>query len=178
MYERLSIAVVGLMTAMLCASTSIADQNTPQAVAPRAAGAASPSADYHIDWWSVNSGGRDLAADGYLMNFSAGQAVVGVVTGNSYRLEQGHWLGGEAAAACDCGMWGDVNGDGFINPVDVLYVVSYVYKGLDGRAVWPDCPRATGDVNCDSAVNPLDMAFYVKYVYKGQNAFCADPCGP
>jgi hypothetical protein len=178
MYERLSIVVAGLMAAMLCASTSIADQDTTQAVTSWTTTAANPSADHRIDWWSVNSGGTDLSADGYVLHSSAGQAAVGTVTGDSYRLDQGYWFGGEAAAACNCGVWGDVNGDGSINPVDVIYIVSFVYKSLDGRTVWPECPRTTGDVNCDNSVNPLDMAYYVQYVYKSQNAFCTDPCGP
>lgn len=178
MYERLSIVVAGLTAAMLCASTSIADQNITPPAEFQTTSTAAPSADYRIDWWSVNSGGRGLTADGYAMSSSARQAVVGTVAGDNYRLEQGYWLGGEAGAACNCGMWGDVNGDGSINPVDVIYIVNFVYKGLDGRTVWPECPRATGDVNCDNGVNPLDMAYYVQYVYKSQNAFCGDPCGP
>ena len=82
-------------------------------------------------------------------------------------------------ASCDCGVWGDVSGDGAINPVDVVKMVNFVYKGNDTRVQPPNCPRQAGDVNCDNAVNPVDVVRYVNYVYKGQtDAFCADPCGP
>lgn len=79
---------------------------------------------------------------------------------------------------CICGFWGDVNDDTAINPLDVTFMVNYVYRHLDGRTVLPLCPMATGDVNCDEGVNPLDVAYYVNYVYKAQDAFCPDPCGP
>lgn len=80
------------------------------------------------------------------------------------------------ACVCVCGVWGDINGDGDINPLDVAYIVNYVYKSLDGRAIWPNCPFATGDVDCSSAVNPVDVAYYVKLVYKSVCVFCDDPC--
>jgi len=80
------------------------------------------------------------------------------------------------ACECICGVWGDVNDDGEINPVDVVYLVNFVYKNIDGRTVWPDCPHVTGDVNCDDAVNPVDVVYYVNFVYKNQDAFCDDPC--
>ena len=76
-------------------------------------------------------------------------------------------------------MWGDVSGDGLINPVDVVKMVNYVYKSNDQRAQPPNCPRQAGDVSCDGNVNPVDVVKYVNYVYKGQtDAFCANPCGP
>jgi len=79
---------------------------------------------------------------------------------------------------CICGLWGDVNDDDAINPLDVTFMVNYVYRLQDGRTVMPLCPNEVGDVNCDEGVNPLDVTYYVKYVYKSQNAFCPDPCAP
>ncbi len=80
--------------------------------------------------------------------------------------------------ACDCGLWGDVTGDGAINPVDVVYMVNFVYKNINALVQPPNCPESAGDVNCDSQVNPVDVVFYVNFVYKNINNFCADPCGP
>jgi len=79
--------------------------------------------------------------------------------------------------SCDCGVWGDVNNDGLVNPVDVVYMVNFVYKNNDGRVQLPDCPYEAGDVNCDAAVNPLDVVFYVNFVYKELTPFPCEGCG-
>jgi len=79
-------------------------------------------------------------------------------------------------SSCDCGEWGDVNGDLAVNPVDVVFMVNFVYLANDMRVHPPDCPYDTGDVNCDGNVNPVDVVFYVNYVYLGNNMFCASPC--
>jgi len=79
---------------------------------------------------------------------------------------------------CDCGVWGDVNDDGSINPVDVVFMVNHVYMGWDYRVQPPNCPFEAGDTNCDGAVNPVDVVLYVNHVYLANpNLWCADPCG-
>jgi len=83
----------------------------------------------------------------------------------------------DVGCSCNCGVvFGDVTGDDALNPVDVSYMVSYVYKLQDARVAPPNCPYEPGDVDCNSQVTPLDVAYYVNAVYKGRNAFCA-PCG-
>jgi len=78
---------------------------------------------------------------------------------------------------CDCGqVWGDLNNDGIINPVDVVIIVNYVYMRNDLRMALPACPLEAGDVNCDGIVNPVDVVFYVNRVYMLNDMFCADPC--
>jgi len=77
---------------------------------------------------------------------------------------------------CDCGTWGDVNGDGAINPVDVVFIVNFVYLSNNMIVQPPNCPRDAGDVNCDGNRNPVDVVFYVNYVYLSNDMFCADPC--
>jgi hypothetical protein len=57
---------------------------------------------------------------------------------------------------------GDANGDGVINVGDIVYLVSYLYKG--GPA--PN-PLWTGDANSDSIVNVGDIVYLVSYLYKG-----------
>jgi|GEM_PF-3526468 len=79
--------------------------------------------------------------------------------------------------ACDCGVWGDVNGDGQINPQDVTFMVQYVYYQNDMRTQPPNCPYEAGDANCDGQVNPQDVTFYVQFVYYQNDMFCPDPCG-
>jgi len=82
---------------------------------------------------------------------------------------------GDVCEECDCSVWGDVNGDAVVNPVDVVYMVGYVYKNQDARVMQLDCPYETGDADCNEQVNPVDVVFFVSYVYKDQNAFC-EPC--
>ncbi|MBU0959386.1 MAG: hypothetical protein KKB31_05570, partial [Nanoarchaeota archaeon] len=77
---------------------------------------------------------------------------------------------------CDCGVWGDLNGDGAINPVDVVFMINKVYLGNDQLVQPPNCPLQAGDVNCDGNVNPVDVVFMVNYVYLSNNMFCDDPC--
>jgi len=84
----------------------------------------------------------------------------------------------DETANCDCGRWGDVNGDNAVNPVDVTFMVNYVYLGRDMLIQPPNCPFSCGDVNCDAGLNPVDVTFYVNYVYLGKDMFCADPCDP
>ncbi len=80
-------------------------------------------------------------------------------------------------AECDCGaIWGDVNADGKLHPVDVAYMVNYVYKQLDGRVSPPICPYECGDVNCDGSVEALDVSFYVATVFRGLGPFPCSPC--
>jgi len=81
-----------------------------------------------------------------------------------------------AVAPCDCTVWGDVNGDSQINPVDVVFMVNYVYMNNDMRVQHENCPLEAGDVNCDGSVDPVDVVFYVDYTYHGWDRFCDDPC--
>jgi len=79
---------------------------------------------------------------------------------------------------CDCGVWGDANGDGKINPTDIVYMVSFVYQNQDARVAPPNCNYEVGDVNCDGDVNPVDVVYYAAYVYSNITPFpCLDPCG-
>ncbi len=79
------------------------------------------------------------------------------------------------ACACVCGTGGDVNCDGEATPLDVAFLVKFVYLSLDALCAKPDCPYHAGDMNCDSTTSPLDVAYLVKYVYQSQNALC-DGC--
>jgi hypothetical protein len=76
---------------------------------------------------------------------------------------------------CLCVDFCDCDGDHNINPVDVVYVVNFVYRNLDARRVLPYCPVQNGDWNCDGQVNPVDVVYYVNYVYK---LWGPGPCSP
>jgi len=78
---------------------------------------------------------------------------------------------------CVCTGYCDLNADGLINPVDVVYIVNYVYKSLDSRLLMSSlCPGDNGDWNYDNQINPVDVVFYVNYVYKSIGGEPHDPC--
>ncbi|MBU0959124.1 MAG: hypothetical protein KKB31_04220, partial [Nanoarchaeota archaeon] len=80
------------------------------------------------------------------------------------------------SSSCDCGKWGDLNGDGAINPVDVVFMVNYAYLSNNMIVDYPNCPLKAGDVNCDGARNPVDAVYYVNRVHLTNDMFCENPC--
>jgi hypothetical protein len=56
---------------------------------------------------------------------------------------------------------GDVNDDGTINILDIVFLINYKYK--NGAA--PD-PIESGDVNSDGTINILDIVYLINYKYK------------
>jgi len=157
----------------------VADDPAPQTVTPLTPAPAGTDA-YDIPWQSINAGGDDMSSTNYQMLSSVGQSVIGYTSSTNYEHGIGYWYGMETGGGGDCFCGdpvGDVNCDAALNPVDVVYMVNFVYKNLDARCIptgW-DCPYNIGDVNCDTAVNPVDVVYYVNAVYKNLNAFC-DPC--
>ncbi len=72
------------------------------------------------------------------------------------------------------GTCGDVNNDGIINVGDVVYMVTYLYRG--GPAPIP--MTCVGDVNNDDIVNVGDVVYLVTYLYRGgpaPNPLCCTP---
>jgi len=60
------------------------------------------------------------------------------------------------------GILGDCDCSGEVNPVDLVFLVNFVYKG------WTlGCVLELGDVNCDGTINPVDVVFLINLVYKG-----------
>ncbi len=83
----------------------------------------------------------------------------------------------DADVPCDCTYLGDCNGDEKIDPVDVAYLVTYVYKGyIDPPPPIPGCPAVNGDWDCDNLPTPLDVSLMVTYVYRDPTAGPCDPC--
>ncbi len=76
---------------------------------------------------------------------------------------------------CDCGLVGDVNCDDGVDPLDVQFLVAFVFQSQDARCDKPACPNSVGDVNCDDGVDPLDVQFLVAFVFQSNDARC-DPC--
>jgi hypothetical protein len=118
-----------------------------------------------ISWQIICSGGNCGygspiywlgSKGGYHLCGTAGQVSVGPGTSPSFGVNSGFWQ--EVVA----GLRGDVNGDGIINVGDVVFLVSYLYRG--GLA--PD-PLWIGDANCDYIVNVGDVVYLVSYLYRG-----------
>jgi hypothetical protein len=89
----------------------------------------------------VNSGGQPSA--------------IGLSESANWGVETGYVLAARVTR-------GDVNVDGIINVGDIVYLVSYLYKGGP-----QPCPVEAGDVNLDAIVNVGDVVYLVSYLYKG-----------
>ena len=64
--------------------------------------------------------------------------------------------------------FGDIDGSGAINVLDISYLVNYLYKG--GMA--PRYDISMGDPDCNGRINILDVSYLVDYLYRGG----PDPC--
>lgn len=63
---------------------------------------------------------------------------------------------------CPILLPGDVNSSGSMTSADIIYLVSYIFKG--GPCPLPCC--ANGNVNCDGGVTSADVIQLVNYVFK------------
>jgi photosystem II stability/assembly factor-like uncharacterized protein len=56
---------------------------------------------------------------------------------------------------------GDVNGNGAVEPGDVVYLINYLFR----NGPLPDPPQA-GDCNCDGSVEPGDVVYLINYLFR------------
>jgi hypothetical protein len=96
-------------------------------------------------------------------NMEAGFTIVEVLAPTGLPEMQALVDTGRAIVARERAVCGDVQDDGVVNVGDVVYLVSYLYKG--GPA--PVCPSARGDVQDDGVINVGDVVYLVSYLYKG-----------
>jgi hypothetical protein len=68
------------------------------------------------------------------------------------------WLGSCQGASV---LRGDANGDGIVDPADVVYLINYLFK----EGPLPD-PEEAGDANCDGVVDPADVVYLINYLFK------------
>jgi hypothetical protein len=57
---------------------------------------------------------------------------------------------------------GDVNADGVIDVGDVVYLISFLYRGGN-----PPTPMEAGDANSDGMVDVGDIVYLINYLYRG-----------
>lgn len=82
-----------------------------------------------------------------------------------------------STAECDCGVWGDVTGEGNIDPLDVMYMVNHVFRKLDALVQPASCPYTSGDADCDEVVTPLDVVLITNIVFRSNGlGSCGNPC--
>jgi hypothetical protein len=58
---------------------------------------------------------------------------------------------------------GDANADGIVDIGDVVYLISYLYRGGP-----PPTPPEVGDTNCDGIVDIGDVVRLIGYLYRGE----------
>jgi hypothetical protein len=95
--------------------------------------------------------------DGCKLCGTVGQLAVGPGSSESFGVNAGFWQ-----ESLQGYIRGDVNNDLIIDLGDVLYLISYLYKG--GPA--PD-PLWLGDCTCDIIIELGDLLFLISYLYKG-----------
>ncbi|MFC1476304.1 right-handed parallel beta-helix repeat-containing protein [Candidatus Zixiibacteriota bacterium] len=109
------------------------------------------------NWWANGTGPTHPANPG-----GTGETIAGIVTYDPwYKVEP-------------CDNLPDVNCDGSIDPLDVAFMVQFVFRGNNALCAHPACPNLDGDVNCDNAVDPLDVTYLVLYVYTANDALCLE----
>jgi hypothetical protein len=58
-------------------------------------------------------------------------------------------------------LCGDCNGDGVLEPGDVVSLLNYLFKNGPAPA-----PLEAGDCNCDSLVDPADVVYMINYLFR------------
>lgn len=61
-------------------------------------------------------------------------------------------------------IYGDANGDGKINSIDLSYIIDSMYKGHS----WTAAQNAALDASRDGKVNSIDLSVLIDHMYKGQ----------
>jgi hypothetical protein len=57
---------------------------------------------------------------------------------------------------------GDANGNGEIEPGDIVYLVNYLFRGGASPV-----PLQAGDCNCDGEVGPGDVVYLINFLFRG-----------
>ncbi|MFC1475790.1 hypothetical protein ACFLQW_02160 [Candidatus Zixiibacteriota bacterium] len=79
--------------------------------------------------------------------------------------------------SCLGALKGDLNNDGGSDPLDMVYMINYVYRMTD-NFVYPEgwgCPYELGDTDCNGKIDPVDVINLGILIYRGLDAMC-DPC--
>jgi hypothetical protein len=76
----------------------------------------------------------------------------------------------EYVFSTDIVSFGDVDGSGEMNMLDIFRLIAYLYKS--GQP--PEYTVLMGDVDCSGLINMLDVLYLIKYLYHGGPEPCPD----
>jgi hypothetical protein len=105
--------------------------------------------------WNVVGGGGGKTRDGtglYSLRGTIGQPAVGVMSGGSYALTGGFW-------AVPAAKPGDINGDGKVNVVDLLYLADSFGMNEANTGFLP-----YDDLNDDGNVDVADLLILAPFL--------------
>ncbi|MEW5876123.1 MAG: hypothetical protein AB1752_13200 [Candidatus Zixiibacteriota bacterium] len=136
---------------------------------------AGPSATYQIPWQSINGGGAPSSSTNYQVNASVGQSAIGYSTSASYEHGAGYWYGANVAT-CACPFQADLDGNTFIDAVDLALVIDIVFFGATDITD-PTCPASRSDFDFNGFADAVDLALLIDHVFFGGPGPC-DPCNP
>jgi hypothetical protein len=115
------------------------------------------------DWFGFSvSGAGDVNNDGF------DEVIVGAPYNDAEGIDAGraYVYGCQVEEPYNCG---DVNHSGATDAGDVVYLISYLFRG--GPA---PCPLLLGDVNCTGTVDAGDVVYLISYLFRGG----PNPCDP
>ncbi|NLA71864.1 MAG: hypothetical protein GX850_05545, partial [Clostridiaceae bacterium] len=61
-------------------------------------------------------------------------------------------------------IYGDANGDGKINSIDLSYIIDSMYKGKR----WTPAQNEALDASRDGKINSIDLSIVIDQMYKGR----------
>ena len=128
--------------------------------------------NYQINWYVIGAGGGHSSSSNYQLDGTIGQPIVGSSSSSNYRVDAGFWVGTSGGPIGCVYAPGDINGNGSVNGVDIVFAVNYFKGGPNHPPVdcYPGCPNepnpfyAAGDVNGNCAFNGVDITFFVRYL--------------
>lgn len=74
---------------------------------------------------------------------------------------------GTSIAAARLTLMGDYDNSGYINILDVVYLINYIYK--EGPA---PIPLISADINCSGTIDILDVVYLINFIYKDGPPAC------
>ncbi|MDX2131029.1 MAG: hypothetical protein SFY69_03120 [Planctomycetota bacterium] len=102
------------------------------------------SAQPTIDWYTIDGGGGTSSGASFVLSGTIGQPDAGVMSGGSFTLTGGFWVGGSNGGPAPCDP--DVNCDGNVDQDDVACLVQAVAG--EGSCICTD-PDFNQDGNVD-----------------------------
>jgi parallel beta-helix repeat protein len=100
-------------------------------------------------------------------NISTDPLFVNSAVGDYHLTEESPCIDAGDPPGTDMGAFeyfirGDANGDGVVDPADVVYLINYLFR----NGPVPN-PLMVGDVNCDGEVGPGDIVYLINYLFRG-----------